>query len=92
MSDTINKMPDKIWDFHAVIVEVLESRGLKMLQYSRVVWRQRESRGHLISNQKYQLLLRDESSGQESRVDLLIDDESTQESVKSQLEQGLEHP
>ena len=85
-------MPDKIWDFQDVIAEVLENRGLKMLQYSRVVWRHGEPREKFVSNQEYLLLLRDESSGQESRVDLLIDDEGTQESVKSQLEQGLEHP
>ncbi len=82
-------MPDNIWKFQDVIAEALESRGLKMLKYSRVIWRYRQSREDLDSKQEYRLSLRDES-GQEKRVTLLIDDDTSQESVRSQLAQGLE--
>ena len=84
-----NTMPDKIWNFRDVIAEVLESRGLKMLRFSRVIARAGVPKDHFVSNQEYLLLLQDKS-GQESRVVLLIDDESTNGLVRSELEHGLD--
>ncbi len=82
-------MPDKIWDFRDVIAEVLESRGLKILRFSRVIARAGVSKDQFVSNQEYLLLLQDKS-GQQSRVVLLIDDESTNGSVRNELERGLD--
>ncbi len=82
-------MPDKIWDFQDVIAEVLESHGLQMLRFSRVIARAGVPKDHFVSNQEYLLLLQDKS-GQESRVVLLIDDESSNGSVRSELERGLD--
>ena len=84
-------MPDKIWDFRDVIAEVLESHGLKMLRFSRIIARAGVPKDHFVSNQEYLLLLQDKS-GQQSRVVLLIDDDSTNGSVRSELERGLEEP
>ncbi len=82
-------MPDKIWQFPDVIAEVLESRGLKMVQYSRIIARDGMSKDHFVSNQEYLLSLKDES-GHEKTVTLFIDGRTTEESVRSQLERGLE--
>lgn len=82
-------MPDKIWDFQDVIAEVLENCGLKMLQYSRVVWRHGEPREKFVSNQEYLLSLKDEF-GHEKRVTLFIDDHTTDKSVRSELAKKLE--
>ncbi len=84
-----NTMPDKIWNFRDVIAEVLETLGLKMLRFSRVIARAGVSKDQFVSNQEYLLLLQDKS-GQESRVVLLIDDESTNGLVRSELEHGLD--
>jgi len=82
-------MSDKIWDFQGVITTVLESRQLQILQYSRVILRDEHPKEDFVSNQEYQLLLKDES-GDEKRVILFIDDKTTNASVRSELEKGLD--
>ena len=81
---------DKILNFEHVLAEVIKNRGLKMIDHPRVIWRHGQPKDDPASNQEYRLFLEDRSSGQQSNVTLLIDDESTADSVRSQLEQGLE--
>ena len=81
-------MSDKIWDLQGVITEFLERHNLRWLQHSRIIWRDGQPQEYFVSNQEYEILLKYES-GEEKRVTLFIDDNTTNASVRSDLEKAL---